>query len=281
MQLRPLNREKDGSSFALGVFRDLIGPMTVPLATLDNQKRGWLLVGHGTREEIGLAEARQVAKLVARAEGSPLVELAFLEFAEPTIPEGFRRLVERGARRVSVMPLMLFAAGHAKVDIPREILQAAEKYPDVAVDESEHLGCHPAIVALSAQRYAQALAGRTGVPSARTALVLVGRGSHDASATREMESFAALRAQEHSAPTVSVGFVAMAQPALADVLDQAAQSSADRIIVQPHLLFAGILLDRIREQVTNMAKRWPQKEWIVTQQLGVDALIVDAITDRA
>jgi len=255
--------------------------VSVPLATLDSQKDGWLLVGHGTREETGLAEARQVAKLVSRAERSPLVELAFLEFAEPTISDGFRRLVERGAQRVIVVPLMLFAAGHAKEDIPREILQVREDYPHVAVEQCEHLGCHPAMIALSAQRYAQALAGRSSVPSARTALVLVGRGSHDAAATREMQSFAALRERAHSAASVSVGFVAMAQPALADVLECAAQSRAERIVVQPHLLFAGLLLDRIREQVADMARRQPQKEWIVTQQLGADTLVVDAIVDRA
>jgi sirohydrochlorin cobaltochelatase len=255
--------------------------VSVPLATLDPQKLGWLLVGHGTREETGLAEARQVVELVSRAERSAVVELAFLEFAEPTISDGFRRVVERGAQRVIVVPLMLFAAGHAKEHIPREILQARENYPHVAVEQSEHLGCHPAILALSAQRYAEALAGRSNIPSARTALVFVGRGSHDAAATREMESFAALRARENSAASVSVGFVAMAQPALAEVLERAAQSSAERIVVQPHLLFAGLLLDRIREQVANMARRQPQKEWIVTQQLGADAMLVDAIADRA
>lgn len=255
--------------------------MSLPIATHDSQKDGWLLVGHGTREETGLAEARQVARLVSRAERSADVELAFLEFAEPTIADGFQRLVERGAQRVMVVPLMLFAAGHAKDDIPREILQARENYPHVAVEQCEHLGCHPAIVALSERRYAQALAGRSSVPSARTALVFVGRGSHDVAATREMESFAALRAAEHSAANVSVGFVAMAQPPLADVLERAAQSKAERIVVQPHLLFAGLLLERIRAQVANMARRQPQKEWIVTQQLGPDAMLVDAIVDRA
>jgi sirohydrochlorin ferrochelatase len=112
-------------------------------------------------------------------------------------------------------------------------------------------------------------------------LVLVGRGSHDAAATREMESFARLRAHDRSVGSVSVGYIAMAQPTLAEVLDRAAQSTAQRIVVQPHLLFGGILFDRICSQVAHTAEQWPQKEWIVTQQLGAHPLLLDAILERA
>ena len=39
----------------------------------------------------------------------------------------------------------------------------------------------------------------------------------------------------------------MAEPSLEDVLDAAAGWSARRVVVQPHLLFGGVLLDRIRD----------------------------------
>jgi sirohydrochlorin ferrochelatase len=41
-----------------------------------------------------------------------------------------------------------------------------------------------------------------------------------------------------------------------------------RVIVQPHFLFEGELVDRIRGQITEITARQPQKEWIVTQPLA-------------
>ena len=46
------------------------------------------------------------------------VEHGYLEFARPVIRDGLDRLVAAGARRILAVPGMLFAAGHAKNDIP-------------------------------------------------------------------------------------------------------------------------------------------------------------------
>src|SRR5262249_60205474 len=49
------------------------------------------------------------------------VEIAFLEFARPTIQEGFDRLVGQGFRNIVVLPGVLMAAGHAKNDMASEV----------------------------------------------------------------------------------------------------------------------------------------------------------------
>ena len=74
---------------------------------------GLLLVGHGTRDRIGLSEIGEFGAKVARRLRARPVELGFIELAEPTIGAALDRLVERGAARVCVVPLLLFAAGHA------------------------------------------------------------------------------------------------------------------------------------------------------------------------
>ncbi len=240
-----------------------------------------LLVGHGTREADGVAEFLAASRRVARLAGGMAVEACFLEFAEPTIVQGFRRLVERGARRLTVAPALLFAAGHARHDIPAAVARAAADFPGVIFDQAAHLGCHDAIVRLSKQRYDEALSGRATVPAEETALVMVGRGSRDAQATAEMHQFVERRQAALDARFVRTAFVAMAEPPLAEVLDEVSKLAVRRVVVEPHLLFGGVLVERIAEAVGSYAARRPEIEWLVAGHLGDSDLLAAAILDRA
>src|SRR5262245_58516381 len=97
---------------------------------------GLLLIGHGTRSAAGtrqfLALARSLAETVA-----PLpVEPAFLELQQPDINAAVTHVVCRGIKRLVTMPLLLFAAGHAKRDIPAQVSEALARY---GCDRIEHV----------------------------------------------------------------------------------------------------------------------------------------------
>lgn len=255
---------------------------------------GVLLVGHGTRNEQGRRECQRCAALLAERLPQTRIELAFLELAEPTIAEGVRRLAARGARRLLVAPLLLFAAGHAKRDIPREVAAAAARH-DLTFDVAGHLGCHPKLLELSARRFREALAGRTPRSAEETALVMVGRGSLDDSAIGEMKKFTELRCRLTPVGRAFTAFLAMAEPRLVQVLAEA-ESQRDayeplakipikrmpikRMVVQPHLLFTGDLLAECRRLVAQAAESSPALEWIVAGHLEPDPLLVDAFLER-
>ena len=79
---------------------------------------GVMLCGHGSRNQLAVGEfARLAEKLRTRLPGVP-VEYGYLEFANPVIHHGLDRLADQGLTRVLAVPGMLFAAGHAKNDIP-------------------------------------------------------------------------------------------------------------------------------------------------------------------
>ncbi len=206
---------------------------------------GWLLVGHGSREPRGLQEFLATTTLVAQRAPGVAVEPCFLEFAQPTIAAGFRALVARGAQRVVVVPALLFAAGHARRDIPAAVAAVAAEHPEILVEQAEHLACHEALIALSKARYDETLAGEPRVPGEQTALVMVGRGSRDASATAEMLQFVQLRHAQTPLALAQACFVAMAEPSLPKALDAVARSGVRRVVVQPHLLYGGALSERI------------------------------------
>jgi sirohydrochlorin ferrochelatase len=53
------------------------------------------------------------------------------------------------------------------------------------------------------------------------------------------------------------------------------------VVVQPHLLFAGALVDRIATAVARLAGEYPETQWLVSAHLGPSELVADAIVDRA
>jgi len=247
---------------------------------------GLLMVGHGSREQVGRDEFLATARLVSQLADRMRVESCFLEFASPSIAEGFKALVGRSlaeqcVRRVVVVPVLLFSAGHAQRDIPAAVAAVASEHPQIHVVQAEHLGCHAELLTLSKLRYDEALARAAPVPARETAMVIVGRGSLDAEATAEMFRFARLRQQQTPVAQMATGFVAMAEPKLEDVLDQAATWGSRRVVVQPHLLFGGVLLDRIRDRVARHAERHPRIEWLLSEHLGPSPHLARAVISRA
>ncbi|HEV3136373.1 MAG TPA: sirohydrochlorin chelatase [Pirellulales bacterium] len=242
---------------------------------------GLLLVGHGSRERRGIDEFLATAALVAELAPNLAVEPSFLEFAEPSIPQGFEALVRRGVDRVGVVPALLFSAGHVQRDIPTAISVLAATYPDVVVEQAEHLGCQAALLELSKQRYDEALSINPPVWSESTGLVMVGRGSHDPEATAEMFRFVELRRQLTPVASARTCFVAMAEPPLESVLDEMTGKGLKQVVVQPHLLFGGVLVDRIGRTVEHFARKHPHIQWVTTGHLGVSKCVAEAILYRA
>lgn len=250
-----------------------------------------LLVGHGTRNPLGTQQFLHLAHCVAQRIAPLPLEPAFLEIQQPDIATAISRLARQGVRRVAVVPLLLFAAGHAKQDIPHAIRQAArelELSPSLEFRQSPHLGCHPALVELSQRRFAQASVGLSPLPADQCGLILVGRGSSDAAAIGEMRQFVELRkGQPPTPPRTEVAFLDVAQPLLHNQLQAFSLSGLKRVFVQPHLLFNGELIAQLRRDVSAYQGK-QNVEWIVTAALadecGTDSLatehLLPAIVDR-
>ena len=86
---------------------------------------GLLIVGHGTRSEVGTAQFLALAERIRKSAGGQLaVEPAFLELQQPDIDAAVGNLVAQGVKQLVVMPLLLFAAGHAKEDVPNAVAAA-------------------------------------------------------------------------------------------------------------------------------------------------------------
>lgn len=242
---------------------------------------GLLIVGHGTRDDRGAGDFLRLVDLVRDRMVDAPVQPAFLEFARPTIEEGFAGLVAQGVRDVVVAPLLLFAADHVRRDIPAAVAQVASRHPGVRACQVNHLGCHPRVVELSMRRYEEALSSQTTISPHESLLLLVGRGSRDPRATEEMLQFADLRRQGTTVGTVETCFTAMERPLLTEMLPEVARRPVRRIVVQPHLLFSGYLIRQIRSVVEQARDTWSEIDWILTEPLGGDPELAEAVVEIA
>lgn len=245
---------------------------------------GLLLVGHGTRDQAGMAEVRTLTGRVAESVAPWPVEIGFIELAEPTIGGAFKRLVERGVQDVRVVPLLLFAAGHAKTDLPRAIRDASDVHKNVEVSIAPPFELDERIRSLSQRRFDEALSGRPYLSADQVYWLLVGRGASDLKATSEFGRFTGQQAQRLELPNSSCAFVAAAQPTLEAGLNRAAATAASgvkRIFVQPHLMFRGVVLHQVHTAVAGWQTKCPGIDWVICAHLGPEQELVDAVVERA
>lgn len=241
---------------------------------------GILLIGHGTRDPRGTAQFFALEKMLARRVAPMPVEACLLELQQPDIPTGWQRLVKRGVRHVHAAPLLLFAAGHARRDIPAVLAACRERTPQVTWDQAPPLSRCPELLSLVARRLDEAIAGIDFNPD-RTAIVMVGRGSRDACAQADLKVLCRCVAMLRPVRKVLPSFYAMAEPALPAVLDQAAADPQVRdVIVQPHLLFDGAIFHAVGEAVQQAEAKYPQCRFRYSGFLGPEPELVDAVLRR-
>lgn len=100
-----------------------------------------IVVAHGSRRSASNDEVRElVAQLEHHDHSFDIVLAAFLELAEPLIPDGIRHSIEQGATNVVVMPYFLSAGRHVVEDIPADVDIVKKEYPDIPIRIAPYIG---------------------------------------------------------------------------------------------------------------------------------------------
>lgn len=239
-----------------------------------------MLVGHGTKDDEGTQQFFQLGERLAERLSPQPVAVALLEFQQPTIPDAWTRLVRQGVEHIHIAPLLLFAAGHAKQDIPHIARECQAATSRVSFDQARPISRHRSIVELVSRRIGDTLA-LSAAGSQSTALVMVGRGSTDPCAQTDMRVLSEVISRRIDVAKVFTAFYAMADPALPEVLERVASSGRfSEVVVHPHLLFTGRLYEAISRQVDQASNRFSEIHFRLSSYLGPDPLVADAICGR-
>ena len=116
-----------------------------------------VLVAHGSRRMASNDEVRKLAERLQQEAGEQYADVtaAFLELAEPSIPDAIQCCIDRGAREVIVLPYFLSQGRHVVTDIPEQVQPKQQQYPQVRITIAPYLGSAEAGIATLLLQLAQ------------------------------------------------------------------------------------------------------------------------------
>jgi sirohydrochlorin ferrochelatase len=235
---------------------------------------GILFVGHGTRNEQGLAEFRTLTSRVARRLPSDvhIVHHAFVEFAKPTVIEGVHQCIVDGATDVLLVPIFLFTAQHLKRDVPGMLAEVRASHPDVTFRMTPSLGHLPAFLSVAAERLRQAGYERgTDAP-----VLFIGRGNTDPKAQATFEQAALGLQTDHNVSRLETAYLSGTGVRMESVLQAMVERGEREVWILPYLWFAGYLTTKLPERIARVLRGTGVRARIASY-LGVHDTLVNAI----
>lgn len=94
-------------------------------------RQALIILAHGSRRKASNGEVAALTEKVERlaADKYDAVACAFLELAEPALPEVIDTCVAEGMARITVLPYFLNSGNHVTEDIPAIIKAARDRHP--------------------------------------------------------------------------------------------------------------------------------------------------------
>lgn len=238
-----------------------------------------LLVGHGSREESGNEEIREFVAQWRARQPRWRIEVCFIEFAPPSLHDGLIAAAQ-GARRVLVLPLILNAAGHVKMEIPEAIEHARAHCPGTAFLYGPHLTACDPILAILKRRLRRAMNALDMPDPTTTGVILLGRGSSDRAANGDMAKMARWLQEEGDHELVDLAFTGITFPRLERVVQRQALIGMTQIVVLPYYLYTGTLMQRIHRQVEHLRAQYPQIRFAASTHFGFEDEIFALLEQR-
>ena len=249
------------------------------------EKLGVMICGHGSRNENAVREFAVLSKRLRERFPEWPVDYGYLEFATPIIRNGLDNLKEAGCTRVLAVPGMLFAAGHAKNDIPSVLNTYQAQNPGMTIEYGRELGIDLKMIRAAGERIKEALAkadAKEGdrVPLHETMLVVVGRGASDPDANSNVSKVMRMLWEGLGFGWGEVCYSGVTFPLVEPGLEHATRLGYKRIVVFPYFLFTGVLIDRIYSYTDKVAERHPDIEFIKAGYLNDHDQVIDTFVDR-
>jgi len=240
-----------------------------------------MVCGHGSRDTGAVEEFQAVARGIKERLPQYETDWGFLEFATPVIRTGLDALRAKGIRKVLAVPGMLFAAGHAKNDIPSVLNAYQTQNPELEISYARELGIDLKLIRAAGERVEDALqkAG-DGVSREDTLLVVVGRGASDPDANSNVAKVTRMLWEGLGLGWAETAYSGVTFPLVEPGLEHATRLGYKRIVVFPYFLFTGILVQRIYHYTDIVAAKHPEIEFIKASYLNDHPLVLDAFAER-
>ncbi|RRD00776.1 sirohydrochlorin chelatase [Amphritea balenae] len=242
-----------------------------------------MVCGHGSRDKDAEREFGLVAAGLKKRFPEMPVEYGFLEFSAPNIHMGLNSLIEQGVDEIYAVPGMLFAATHAKNDIPSVLTTFEQNCSDVAVKYGSELGLHSAMIEAFQARIYESMGLDPENPPENlydTLLVVVGRGTSDTHANAEAAKLTRIVNENMGFGWADTVYSGVTYPSVGVGMEKLLKLGYKKVVVAPYFLFTGRLIKRIYGYVDKVAAQNPEVEFIKTPYLNDHEKVIDAFEVR-
>ncbi len=249
-----------------------------------NKDAGILICGHGSRAKIAEEEFSLLAKGLRERFPDLNVEYGFLEYSAPNIHMALDKLIASGVKKIYAVPGMLFAATHAKNDIPSVLTTYKEKYPDIEIEYGKELGLHSEMIKAFQARILHAALGSSDIPKNGelydTMLVTVGRGTSVTEANAEAAKLTRIVCENLGFGWAETVYSGVTYPSVGRGLEMAVKLGFKKIVVAPYFLFGGRLIDRIYGYIDKVASENPDITFLKADYLRDQAHVINTFIER-
>ncbi|MDF2855401.1 MAG: hypothetical protein K0Q87_1252 [Neobacillus sp.] len=201
-----------------------------------------IFIAHGSRRQEANEKFIAFIRGVMKRSGAAVQNFGFIEHAEPTIRQAIEECMKKGAKEITIVPVLLLPGIHANEDIPA----ACKGYPHVAFHYGKPIGVDEIMINLLYDRLSCAGFGQ----HADDTVLLVGHGSREPSASIEFEKLAKSLSAK-IAREVHIGYLTTS----VSYQDKIKQLSDKNIYILPYLLFSGGYTLKMKKEISGLGGR--------------------------
>ena len=114
-------------------------------------KKCVLIISHGSRDSSAKNDFKRLVQKYGRLHPDWKVSYAYLELAQPSIPEALEALALKSSE-ILVLPLFLFAAKHLKKHVPQILGTFQKNHPKIKVKLAKPLGSDSKLLGILDER---------------------------------------------------------------------------------------------------------------------------------
>lgn len=109
-----------------------------------------VLFGHGSRDALWHLPIQAVAQRIRNTAPNQVVDCAYLELTQPSLPDLAADLIAAGANNIRILPMFLGVGRHAREDLPVLVDALRVRYPQVKFEVLSAVGENEAVLDLMA-----------------------------------------------------------------------------------------------------------------------------------
>ncbi|MCA5013988.1 MULTISPECIES: sirohydrochlorin chelatase [unclassified Enterococcus] len=233
---------------------------------------GILYVFHGSQKnEKNQAAMTFIQQLQEKLPTNLVQKTAFLENHPDTIAVIAERLIESGVEKIIVVPVLLFAAKHALVDIPAELAHVKKAYPTVQFIQTETFGSKKGSRAVLLERFKAVCEEQ---PNDEMIGFLVAHGTKKTEEPQQiLVEIASEIEQQVGYPITAVSL--KGQENYLEIIGEQLDKERKPVIV-PFFLFDGHLITIMKNK---LAEVFPTTSFIITPTLEFDFRILSDLEE--